>query len=145
MRTHIPARLTKGLVATGIGFGVAVVGLAAPASADQVDEWTEGVTSGSTSYETVAQAVCTHAAGDISVRQVSSSPTAVGRYRIRNVNSGATALFGAVSDGGVAALGGIIAGTHELQTRRDVPKDTNGSWVPGSGVTTFSGRYRCPS
>ena len=110
----------------------------------EYDEFTEGVTSGSSSYEDVSQAVCTHSYGEISLRQVSSNPDAVGRYRIENLRSGAIAYFGAISDGGLGVIDGVVSGTHQLAVRRHEPRDTNGSFSPGSGVTTFNGRYRCP-
>lgn len=119
--------------------------LASPASASQTDYFTEGVTSGSSSYEAVADAICTHGAGTITVHQWTSSPNSTGLYKIVNFYTGNSTYSFLIGDGTSFSVPGIIAGTHQLWVRRETPKDTNGYFSPGSGVTTFSGAYVCPN
>jgi hypothetical protein len=127
-----------------VAFVASVLSIGSSASATQTDYFVEGVTSGSYSFEPVADAICVHTAGSIVAFQSSSSPTATGYYRIENLNTYATSAAYAVKDGYQITFSVIVAGTHQLQVRRYYPADTNGIGF-GSGVTTFYGYYTCPN
>lgn len=129
------------VIATFIAFFT----ISAPVNAQQSDQWTEGITSGSSEFEDVVDAVCTHSAGSDTVVQTNSSPNASGMYRIKNLVSFATTYAVSLTNGNQFTWTGVVAGTHRLQVRRTTPADTNGWLSPGSGVTTFSGAFICPN
>jgi|688.fasta_scaffold271595_3 hypothetical protein len=139
----LSCQMKKYFLLGSIIFGA--LSIASPASASQTDYFTEGVTSGSSSYEAVTGAICTHGAGTITVHQWTSSPNSTGLYKIVNYYTGNSTYSFLIPDGYSFSVPGIIAGTHQLWVRRETPKDTNGSFSPGSGVTTFSGAYVCPN
>lgn len=117
-----------------------LLGPLSPANAAVVN-WSLTVTSGSSTFATAVR--CAHGGGRLAVKQTSSEPRAAGRYRLRNVKTGATTSQKAIANGKTAGWNGVAAGTHQLQVRRNVPEDTNGI-APGSGNTTFRGTFGCP-
>lgn len=136
-RTRARLALASALIATTLLLDPA------GARADTVVNYSVGVTSGSSSYHNT-NAVCSHGPGsEMSFRQTSSNPNAVGRYKLWNVSSETWSSVREVNDNGVGSWTAGGNASHRLYVRRAVPTDTNGAFVPGSGVTTFSGRFRC--
>ena len=139
---HRRARRWRTLAASLVGVaGLAL--LANPAASLQKFEWSRGVTSDSTAYRSVV--TCYHAAGTIGIRQTYATGRAAGTYRLQNVRTSGLSSPKATSSGGLVQWTNVKAASHTMQVRRLHPADTNGWWSPGSGVTTFRGRYSCPS
>ena len=110
--------------------------------AESVSSFSTGVTSGSTDYEYASS--CSHTSSSaMSVRQTASDPDAIGRYKLLNLRTGTWSSVREIPDNGVGQWSASDTSSHQLFVRRAVPADTNGAWVPGSGVTTFGGRFRC--
>jgi hypothetical protein len=121
---------------------LAVASLASPADAIQKWDWEKGVASDSTAFRTVR--TCNHAYGNIGIRQTYGTNHAAGFYRLYNPVYRKSTTAKGTSSGGLVEWRGVVAGTHTMQVRRIYLSDTNGL-APGSGVTTFRGRYSCPS
>jgi hypothetical protein len=144
---HYPVVINKGVMNMKKKY-FAVAGLlgafalSSPALAGTV-AFNKGLDSGTSTFQTTSTA-CTHVMGNVSVTQSSSSPLAIGRYRVMNSSSGAVTNSVDVSNSGNQSWGTLINATHVLQVRRAVPADTNGSFSPGNGVTTFGGNLICP-
>jgi hypothetical protein len=125
---------------------VALAGLSLltnPAGALQKWEWSKGVTSSSTSFQSVR--TCFHPVGTVGIRQTYATGGAAGYYRLQNVRTGNVTSAKATSSGGLVWWDNVAAASHTMQVRRLSPADTNGWGTPGSGVTTFRGRFSCPS
>jgi hypothetical protein len=142
IRTKPDRTIRRKLVVAAAAVLAATTLMSAPTSAG-VWNYSRTVTSGSTTFVN-ANRSCSHQGGTVSIRQTGSSPYATGRYRLRNVNRRTYTGSRDAQNNGLGVWTNVVSGSFELQVRRAYPQDTNGSFSPGSGNTTFSGRLRCP-